>query len=260
MRNLVKAILFVLLTLSLITVFLCCSKNAGQSTEDSKINEYAQNGIIVKAEKYAYNDSDVIVMHVDNRSSNAYMLTIEGYFYDANGNELKTRTTKFDGFPGGFSNYFLLQPGIKFDSFEYKITTESYRYKTLADYLKLPTELRSYSSDSCLQENSSIHTDKVLDMNKTYVALWTHLYPFVNTYPGPLCISGHILIFDNKGELYLIHEVSSYALSNDHNNTGPVIQSYVSDVPIENINRFEYPENLVNANGMFALSWVGRLR
>ena len=248
-------LLSVIVLLTLIMIISCgCSDNTDTTSADS--SDADGNGILVKAEKYAYRGTDVMIMHVDNRSDKNYILTIEGHFFDADGNEIKTRTEKFAGFPAGYQNYFVLQPGVCFDSFSYEITTEIYKYKTLAEHLKLPTEIEFFTAPAWLNGSDIVPEDIEFDKSKSYVSLWAHLYPYVSTYEDPLNISGYFIMFNSKGEILLLEYFHDQAVSSSGNNTGPVFQCYVSDVPMEYIEYFEVPSDIKNSTGVFALTWV----
>ena len=257
MRVLIRIILYIIITLSLIILLLYCCGNSNCPAQEDQTYDNTQSGVIVKAQKYDYLGVDVMLVHVENRSDNNYMLTIDGYFYDSDGNLLTNETIKFDGFPSDYSNYFLFNPEMCFDSFEYELTTEIYQYKTLANYLELPSDFRSFIGDVQYNSSYTVPTAGDLTTNRSYEAMWCYLYPYINNYEKPLSISGYILMFDNKGELYLIEKVAPYAISNERFNASPAVLCYISDILSENDDQFIYPVNIENGTGLFALTWVG---
>lgn len=256
MKSFFKKLIPFMAVLSLFAVAVCSCSKVDDTAPQVSAPTGQQSGIIAKAEKYEYKGEDVMLIHVENRSDKDYILTVEGHFFDESGNELRTRTETFVGFPSGYQNYFLLQPGTRFDSFEYEITTEIYRYKTLADHLTLPTAIEYFTSPAWLNGSDVIPSDVKLDPSKLYAGIWVHPFPYVNTYSRPLKLSGYFIMFDKNGEIHMIDHFNSYAISNLPNSSGPVFQCYVYDTPMEYGVSYHVPDKLKNARWLFALTWV----
>lgn len=89
-------------------------------------------GFVVKEKKYDYNGANVSILNVENKSQKAYTITITGKFKDASGNVLKTESKTFKGFPAGWSNYFLFQPGVKYSSVSWDMKTVEFTERTYA--------------------------------------------------------------------------------------------------------------------------------
>ena len=98
------------------------------------------NGFVVKQKKYDHGSNNLIVLNVTNNNSENYIVTITGYYLDANGNVLKTETQTVNGYVANYEKYFSFIPEIAFDKFVFTLTAEKYSGECL-DQLFSITEL-----------------------------------------------------------------------------------------------------------------------
>lgn len=129
---------FLILFLGCIFLFCSCSKNTTYSisnydnesriqigfdnTTSTNIENTSPNSeFIVKEKKYTFQETELILLDLQNLTDQNYSVTVNGTYLDKDGTVLKTETQTFDQFAAGYQNYFLFQPEITFEKFEYTI-------------------------------------------------------------------------------------------------------------------------------------------
>ena len=75
----------------------------------------------VKEKKYTFEGTDLMLLEITNEADKNCSVTVNGAYLDKDGTVLKTETQTFDQFAAGYQNYFLFQPEITFEKFEYTI-------------------------------------------------------------------------------------------------------------------------------------------
>ena len=96
------------------------------SLGDVPASSQVANGFVVKQKKYDHGSNNLIVLNVTNNNSENYIVTITGYYLDANGNVLKTETQTVNGYVANYEKYFSFIPEIAFDKFVFTLTAEKY--------------------------------------------------------------------------------------------------------------------------------------
>ncbi len=88
--------------------------------------------LVVKYKIYdfAYEDRNVAVVSVENHSTQALTVTIDGLCEDTLEGKTKRITRDFEGFAAGWQNYFIFDPKTEFDEFSYDIEFEYYDGET----------------------------------------------------------------------------------------------------------------------------------
>ena len=107
---------------------------------DVPASSQVASGFVVKQKKYDHGSNNLIVLNVTNNNSENYIVTITGYYLDANGNVLKTETQTVNGYVANYEKYFSFIPEIAFDQFVFTLTAEKYSGECL-DQLFSITEL-----------------------------------------------------------------------------------------------------------------------
>lgn len=108
-----------------------------ETTKQVDDEPHASEQFSLKEKKYDYNGANVTILHMENKSSKAYTVTLTGKFKDSDGNVIKTESKTFEGFPAGWSNYFVFEPGIKYSSVSWSIRADDFKGNTLAEHLYL---------------------------------------------------------------------------------------------------------------------------
>lgn len=80
--------------------------------------------IVVKDKKYTYEGNDLVVLNIENKTEANYLISVTGTCLDTNGNVLYTETQEFDQFASGHKHFFIFQPKMQFDKFEYDFAVE----------------------------------------------------------------------------------------------------------------------------------------
>lgn len=175
-------------------------------------------GMLVKEKQYKYGSANVAVLSVENQNADALTVTIRGYYKDANGDVIKTETKTFDGFPGGWHNYFVFNPGIKFVDFDFELTTKAFSGELLANHVHAPYETRICldirNKDGSFKGLDQATAEEIAECERFHVELKSY-----QTYEKPLNYYTETVLFDNNGE---IRTIVTYTFSNigGKNNTG----------------------------------------
>ena len=94
--------------------------NTSENTENSEQSNPLSGEFVVKDKKYSFEGNDLVIISVDNQTNKNYSVTITGTYLDKEGKTLKAEKQTFDQYSAGYSNYFLFQPNMQFESFTYK--------------------------------------------------------------------------------------------------------------------------------------------
>ena len=173
-----------------------------QPQEDSP----QQNGqFSVKEKKYDYNGANVSILQVENKSQQAYTITITGKFKDSSGKVVKTESKTFEGFQAGWSNYFIFQPGVKYSSVTWGMETAEFNGDTLAQCLSPGTHSDTSLLQTYVDDNGKAHTAPVTPDCKLETAIKATLYSTFK-YDGDelLGIKTQFAVVDGNGELITI--------------------------------------------------------
>ncbi len=104
-----------------------------EMTFDIPVNgEHAAGELVVKYRIYdfAYEDRNVAIVSVENHSTQALTVSIDGRCEDTLQGKTKRITRSFEGFAAGWQNYFIFDPKAEFDEFSYEIDFEYYDGET----------------------------------------------------------------------------------------------------------------------------------
>ena len=96
--------------------------------------DHAAGTLVVKYQIYdfAYEDRNVAVVSVENHSTQALTVHIDGLCENTLEGKTKSITRSFEGFAAGWQNYFIFDPKAEFDEFSYEINFEYYDGETYA--------------------------------------------------------------------------------------------------------------------------------
>ena len=107
--------------------------------------DHAAGKLVVKYKIYdfAYEDRNVAIVSVENHSTQALTVSIDGVCENTLENKTKRITRSFEGFAAGWQNYFIFDPKAEFDEFSYEIDFEYYDGETYGQtYQNLTFDLR----------------------------------------------------------------------------------------------------------------------
>lgn len=94
-----------------------------KTSEFAPTEEDSEGGIVVRERKYTYNETDLMLLQVENTTDRAYSVTVLGIFYDEAGEVLGAESKTFEDFAPGHQRYFLFNPGFEFERFECEVET-----------------------------------------------------------------------------------------------------------------------------------------
>ena len=88
--------------------------------------DHAAGKLVVKYKIYdfAYEDRNVAIVSVENHSTQALTVSIDGVCENTLEDKTKRITRSFEGFAAGWQNYFIFDPKAEFDEFSYEIDFE----------------------------------------------------------------------------------------------------------------------------------------
>ncbi len=98
--------------------------------------EHAAGELEVKYRIYdfAYEDRNVAIVSVENHSTQALTVSIDGRCEDTLEGKSRRITRSFEGFAAGWQNYFIFDPAAEFDEFSYEIDFEYYDGETYGQH------------------------------------------------------------------------------------------------------------------------------
>lgn len=214
------------------------------------------SGLITTANKYDYQDENVIVLDITNYTSKNYTLTIEGIYKDVNGEKIKSEKQIYDGFSAGWSNCLIFDPGIKFDSFSFEVTAEEYTGKTFSNYVEFGniancsvSWLPSDGSGKLVIPTSPEHHATL----SNYVTLFVGVRG-VSTYPEKIKYKGEVVVFDSLNDIWCI-QTPGIQGNVPAGEIGLSIYEMTDEI-WEDGKHYELPKKLQNATGAVAVKYV----
>ncbi len=230
MRRIIAAFLIALCAVSL---FSSCGKKGSADEGYVKVSDGLGNGeaFSVRERKCAFGGGDLVVLYVRNNTEDEYSVTVTGSFFDAEGKEAAGDMAKTRTVFSGLETCYLFRPSAKFDRFEYKLSSEKKDEPSGAIKYSNPVTATVGPSPVDVHEGRE-NVRTVVD-----IAFVTE-----NRFPQGMFLDGYLIVFDNKGEIFGIHEYHK------HSSTGKdykVIGFYLDGVMWED--DMETPENLEGA-------------
>ncbi len=180
-----------------------------ETTKPSENNPQPAGLFSVKDKKYDYKNANVSILHIENKSQQAYTITITGTFKDSSGKVLKTESKTFEGFPVGWKNYFVFQPGIKYSSVSWDIKADLFSNETVAKYLTPGNAVALYISSLPSDGNGNLvipTSPEEAAKCKNCVSLIAEVGNIRLPYKfnGELSYKCDLVLFDNDGEIFSI--------------------------------------------------------
>jgi len=213
----------------------------------------------VKEKKYDYNGANVSILQVENKSEQAYTITITGKFKDANGKVIKTESKTFEGFPAGWSNYFVFQPSIKYNSVSWDISAAVFTGNVVADFFEVGGSAYCTEKRVSVDANGNmvyILTPELIKTLKEVVAVEINYGPLQNKYGFALSIMVDTVLFDSNGKIIHIGNSAKTDFTNKDYDSYFTVFYNITDILWTDKDKFAMPDNLKNSNGIVALTSV----
>lgn len=162
---------------------------------------------VVSDKKYDYDGKNIVIMNVENTSDKAYSIEITASYKSAGGKSIKSEVISFEGFAPNWSNYFVLNPQISFDEFEFELKATPYSGPVLADKVHLDTKYPLYIAVLLQDEIGFIldikHITKATEKDIQKGTITFDLTSYV-TSPTPITFWSTAVAFNSNGEIVAI--------------------------------------------------------
>jgi len=277
-----KQIFLLIIVLSVVVLLVGCSQDEQTDKSSEEIGEQnahsaedvikdydqddSQQGFSIQGKKYPFYNTDVLILNVQNQNDKNYTINITVDFLNSEGQTLHTEERKFEGFASNWQNYFVFKPKITFASYTCTLNVTEYNEIAYSKYFEVGT-----------------HGDPVrLTLNRTYFMhdpltqeLITRFdeprvrvgasYQFINTSEEELYYGACFVLFDNKGNLYMVDDLLLETrlipvhIYDDPARSGEGGREvYVSDLLWwEERDAFVYPEELTGEiTGLVGFTWI----
>jgi len=221
------AVVFVILAILYILIDRSGTDVIIDYDEENTVTIDGEGSIIVKEKKYDYNGADVMILSVENQTENAYTILIKSCFTKEDGTR-ENKVQWFTGFPAGYQNYFVLQPGYRLSDYKCEIKTQLYSGDTLADRISwgndLTVEAQPFTSD--------MYGNLLDEFTTTFKCYLYCNYDFPKD--SRVSLNWDFVIFDNQGGIYLIEnktKIIDTKFSESNYNDMDNIYSKILDTP-----------------------------
>ena len=173
----------------------------------------------VSEKKYTFKGNNVMILNVENTSDKAYSIEITANYKSVGGKNIKSELISFEGFAPNWSNYFVLNPEISFDEFEFELKATPYSGPVLADKVHLDTE-HPLCISVLLQDEIGFILDKkhITVATEKDIKKGTIIYELTSyvTSPTPITFWSTAVAFNSKGEIVAITpDKMHYKIDND---------------------------------------------
>lgn len=121
-----RKLLLTALSLLMLVCATACGADAPPAVEKTPDAVVEQDDFEIISTKYTYKENNVSVVQVKNKSTQAYTVTLNGEYLNADGKVLKKESKTFEGFAGEWKNYFIFNPGIAYDKLNVTIEKTEY--------------------------------------------------------------------------------------------------------------------------------------
>lgn len=235
------------------------TKPAQTTTKPAEDTPQTSGQFVIKDKKYDYNGGNVTILNVENKSQSAYTITLTGKYKDASGNVIKTESKIFEGFPAGWSNYFVFNPGIKYDSFTFELTETHYNKNTIAQNVEFGVDVKCEARMITVDETGNIFIPtgiEELERCREVVAVYARFSPINNKNSHPVGYDVTTVLFDSNGKLCYIGNSKKNTFYPSETNSSITVPYYATDILWEDKNEFVLPENLKYVTGILAVNSV----
>lgn len=225
--------------------------------------ETNKGGMLVKQKVYDYHGNNVAILDITNQTEKTYVLTIKGNYKDASGNVIKTETRVFDGYPAGYQNYFVFNPGIPFDSFSFELSGKEFSGVAYAQYFRPGNTAWVGKSWGHVDETGRyiipIGAEQVALFKKEVMVDFNISGGILYKCDKPLSVNGDVVIFDKNGELYLVEGGWEDNQTADGEYSGCGVNAFppmTTGVPEADKDKYNIPDNLTSVTGFYAVKEV----
>lgn len=252
MKAVYRTITLPILIFAVLLILASCGiiPSGTETTSTSEESTAEAAGFITNARKYDYNENNVAVLNVENKSDSAYTINIKLYYKDSQGNNIGTDNATFEGFPPGYSNNFFFEPGKKFSSFSYDITAVKCKNKSIADSIevenaRLTVDKLPKSTFSSTPNSSNIyHVTIMAGFDTKNISNTSLLYYY------------ECAVINRRGEMYLLDNNRKCTIIDPLSTKGELRIVDFTDILWEDADSFEFPSELEGADVLVSIKSV----
>ena len=219
-----------------------------QETEPQPAGQFS-----LKEKKYDYNGTNVTILQVENKSQQAYTITITGKFKDANGNTVKTESKTFEGFPAGWSNHFVFQPGVKYSSVTWGMEMNEFTEETFAQYYHFGNNAKCNVSPWYSDGKGNISVWPESSNYKLYSVVTANIFQIYHSYSGLLEYTAINVIFDSNGKIFLFSDLETKGNQAKSTEGSTNIPLYATNYVWEDRDMYTLPDNLLNVSAIISV-------
>ena len=175
-----------------VTLFFCL--NSCKNEESGTLSEQSdtatggvgtEEALTITEKQGSYRGEDILVLYVENNTEDEYSVTVRASFFDGEGKKAacaeKTKTVF-----ASVETCYIFRPGVKFDRFEYEISPQK----------------KDAKSDGRIEYAKQVKAG-VISGNVDFALVIT------NSFPDVMMLDGCVILFDNKGEIFGVHEFAN---------------------------------------------------
>ena len=167
--------------------------NSREETSSTVQGEETHDGFAVKYKKYNHQGNNIVILHAENKTDMHYTVTINGRYLNADGSVKQTESKMFEGFAAGFSNYFIFNPDIPFDDFDYTMEFEMYS----------DTPASAYTKVKGVELNLTKWRGHEGELEQFYVGVFSY-FCISHSHANRLYYGAHFLVLDKNDEIFFV--------------------------------------------------------
>ncbi|MBQ6677929.1 MAG: hypothetical protein IJM71_07770 [Clostridia bacterium] len=221
--------LFLIFAVVVPLLFSCSNKEAYDgyvSISDGAGNDGA---FLVEEKKSSYKKEDLVVLYVKNTTENEYSVTVTVSFLDADGKEAAGDMTKTKTVFSELETCYIFRTNTKFERFEYNLSAK-----------KKDESSGGFKYGKQVTAGVGPHMVDVHEGAQDIRTIVSFPLMVHNYFSDAMDMKGSVLLFDNCGEVWGIHEFSNVVPpgQDDYNYVEFVIDGVLWE------DGFKLPENL----------------
>ena len=187
-----------------------------QPTTPPESGEVVTGDFVTKYKTYTYEGNNLAIVKLENQTTQNYTVTINAKYLDADGNELKTETQTFEGFPAGWENHLVFKPDIQFAKFTYTVNLDAFNGKCALSANSKAYFKRLYEGKSVID---------ALGMTGDHTKYPTILIEFEFANLKDTYMDTYRILFNNAGEIYFIQRIKLSIFDNTETKMSNLVQT-----------------------------------
>ena len=227
------------------------------STTPDKITDH--DGIFtVSQKKYDYNGKGLVIVNVENKSPDAYDVTLAASYLDSDKNVIKSETKAYKGFIANWTNNFIFYPEISFESFEVELKITPASEPTFTQYLTVKNNTQVQVS-KCLSDGAGLFAYDPKPEYDWYHCLWLDFMGVRSSFDKLLKLKWEAIVIGADGKIlkyYKSGSITNYPKTTDPNGNSFNALIYVTDIKVSSSSKYAPPDNVSNASGVLSILYV----